>query len=94
MYRDIQGAFTHFLRLYYGQAEDAVIPSWLGNLPEEGPWPTYLIEVKSTTNDDHARPFYVSGLQYETVSAQQVTLDTNPTTYTNTSNQFKLTRAD
>lgn len=79
MYPDSQGTFTEFLRRYYEQTENGVTPSWLENFPDEGPWPTYHIEVKSTTSADHRTPFYVSGSQYETVSSQQLLLV--PTSY-------------
>lgn len=69
VYPDLQGVFTGFLRTCFEQSGGEEAPSWLKSFPEKGPWPTYLIEVKTTTSVDHSTPFKASGHQYDTVSA-------------------------
>ena len=71
-YDDNQGIFTKHLQNYFEQADDAVAPPWLNNFSTQGPWPKYFIEVKTTTSIDHARPFYVSGKQYDRVSFRYI----------------------
>jgi hypothetical protein len=70
VYPDSEGEFTRFLRTHYEQYSGGVLaPPWLKHLPEKGPWPIYLIEVKATALVDHSTPFKFSGAQLRMVSA-------------------------
>jgi hypothetical protein len=64
-YKDTQGALTR----YFQQMQHPYdVPGWLATACEDGNEPLYRLEVKSTTKQDHATPFYMSGKQRELVS--------------------------
>jgi hypothetical protein len=64
-YEDSQGVLTrHFLGMHHPYAT----PEWLSTACDNGNVPLYLLEVKSTTSQDHTIPFYMSGGQYKLVS--------------------------
>ena len=67
-YKDTDGKMTEWISRCLDHGENEM-PSWLQSLKgSNGPWPTYYLEVKSTT-DRCETPFFISRNQFHTVRA-------------------------
>ncbi|CAO2655016.1 Nn.00g117490.m01.CDS01 [Neocucurbitaria sp. VM-36] len=69
-YKDTHGALTrHFLQMQHPYTT----PEWLSTACDHGNVPLYRLEVKSTTKQDPATTFYMSGAQHKLAKKLRVT---------------------